>query len=477
MEQRMVDFVAALRAMGARVSVAESADAFMAVEQVGITDRDTFRLALRTTLIKDAQDIPTFEQLFPLYFGSGGPPLMDPQANLSPEEQEMLRQAMQMLLQSMRFDGEENPQSRPLTPEELAQLAALLRMLMEGQNPSQEEMKEMGQQAGVPQAHHPYQQRWLTQRMLRQMGWEELKEALEALLDKLAQMGMSQEAVEQLRQMVGENQQALEEQINQFVGQSIARQMAENPPQKPGPELMERPFQSLTEPEAAELRNQVRRLAAQLRSRAALRQKKGKVGTLDAKATIRANLRYGNVPIELRFKQRHLKPKLLLICDVSTSVRHCAEFMLRLIYEMQDQVGRARSFAFIDHLEDISEPFNEFRPEKAVRRVLQSLPPGSYNTDLGASLDRFVHDHLDAVDRRTTVIIVGDGRNNFNDPRIDHFETIKRRAKRLLWFNPEPEPYWDTGDSDIYQYLPLVDTMHQVSNLAELAEAVSRLFD
>ena len=118
-----------------------------------------------------------------------------------------------------------------------------------------------------------------------------------------------------------------------------------------------------THGEARALRELVRRMAAQLRSRASLRQRKGKVGTLDAKRTIRANQRYGGVPMEIRLKTRRLKPKLVLVCDVSTSVRYCSEFMLRLIYELQDQVSKARSFIFIDDVKEITEYFDETRPD------------------------------------------------------------------------------------------------------------------
>jgi uncharacterized protein with von Willebrand factor type A (vWA) domain len=255
---------------------------------------------------------------------------------------------------------------------------------------------------------------------------------------------------------------------------------------------MHRPFRRLSEEEADALRDEVRRLAARLRSRAALRHRRGKKGVLDPKATIRANLRNGGVPIELRLKTRHLKPKLALICDISTSVRHCAEFMLRLIYELQDQVAKARSFAFIDHIDEISSAFDEHRPDVAVEQVLQNLPAGYYNTDLGASLAQFCKHHLDAVDGRTTaqfckhhldavdgrttVIFLGDGRNNYNNPRTDLVNMLQRRARRVVWMNPEPKPLWGTGDSDIWDYVPHCDHVHQVSNLAELTAAVDRLF-
>src|SRR5262249_49747835 len=149
------------------------------------------------------------------------------------------------------------------------------------------------------------------------------------------------------------------------------------------------------ETEAKRLKEIVRRLAAQLRSRASLRHKKGLRGVLDAKKTIRMNQRYSGVPLEIHLKTRRLKPKLAIICDVSTSVRYCSEFMLRLIYELQDQVSKARSFLFISDIKEVTDYFDEQRPDLAVENVLNDNPPGYYNTNLGNSLDTFQHDHLD----------------------------------------------------------------------------------
>jgi hypothetical protein len=149
--------------------------------------------------------------------------------------------------------------------------------------------------------------------------------------------------------------------------------------------------------------------------------------------------------------------------------------MLRLIYELQDQVAKARSFAFISDIEEVSLDFASYQPEVAVERVLDRLPAGYYNTDLGHSLHSFCRDYLDAIDHRTTVIFVGDGRNNFNDPRLDLVQTIKRRARRVIWLNPESPRLWGSGDSDALEYVPLCDATYEVSNLAQLIEAVDRL--
>jgi uncharacterized protein with von Willebrand factor type A (vWA) domain len=238
---------------------------------------------------------------------------------------------------------------------------------------------------------------------------------------------------------------------------------------------MNRPFNALNDHELDLLRKEVRRLAAALRTRAALRQRRAKSGQLDAKATLRANLKHGSVPVEIKFRHRALKPKLVVICDVSTSMRSCSEFMLSLLYELQDQINKTCAFAFIDHLENISEDLKNRDGRQAVHQVLERMPSGHYNTDLGYSLQNFWDDHLGAIDSRTTFLVVGDGRNNHNDPRLDLFTLLARRSRRTIWLTPEGPPLWGTGDSDMLGYAPICDVVLHATNMAELARAVDKL--
>ncbi len=482
MDQRIIDFIAGLRAAGVRVSIAESEDAFNAARCVGVLDRNEFQSSLRATLVKEANDQPVFDQLFPLYFGSGGPPLLNLTDDLSPEEKQMLAQALRALLEQMQQDErrremQHGQRGNPSATDQLNSLMQLLQWLLQGQNPDQETMDKLGQQSGLPGADHPLQQPWLENRIRRQMGMQLLEQLLAQLPELLKQLGMSQEAIDELMDGMEANREALAEQIAQQVGESIARQRADQHQQQKqdSVDLMDRPFKNLSDHEAQLLRDQVRRLAAQLRSRAALRQKRGKSGTLDVKRTFRANLVYGGVPLELKFKKRHLKPKLLLVCDVSTSMRAVVEFLLRMIYELQDQVASAHSFAFIDDLESISQDFAEYPADVAIEVVLTRLRPGYYNTDLGNSLNTLMRTYAGTIDHRTTVIFVGDARNNYNNPRLDLMEQIQRRSKRIIWLNPEHPRQWGTGDSDMPAYLPYAHAVHRVSTLAELASAVDKL--
>jgi uncharacterized protein len=458
MDSRIVHFITALRASGVRVSLAESQDAFHAIDQLGLEDREVFRLSLKATLVKEAKDGPEFDKLFPLFFGSMQPPMMNGTGEMSIDEQQMLQDALRQILRELQ--------------------AELMRRLAEGRPLTQAELQQLGQQAGLQNANQMYQKQWINRRMLQQLGMQDLQEAIDELMEMLAALGMDDEARQQLRDAMQGNAEALQQQVEDYVGQQIAENMAqEYEKREPLDDLMNRPFESLTERERDELRRQVTRLAARLRSRAALRQKHGKTGTLDPKGTLRANLQYGGIPIKMKFKHKTLKPKLVLIADVSTSMRPVAEFMVRLMYELSDQISRARSFAFINHITDLTHDFDQGRASEVVQDVLERIPPGYYNTDLGAALAEFTRDHFDSVDRRTIVIFLGDGRNNYNDPRIDLVDQIKRRAKRVLWFNPEHPMQWRHGDSDMLQYAPLCHAVQRVSNLAELADAVDRLFD
>ncbi|MFN8527477.1 MAG: VWA domain-containing protein [Anaerolineae bacterium] len=452
----MVDFIRALRAAGVRISLAESMDAMQGVDELGITDRDVFRAAMKTTLVKEARDQNKFEEFFPLFFGAAAPPLQNIPDNLSPEQRDMLQKALEALMGN------------------LGALKDLLRQLIAGQQFSKEQLDQQGQQAGLEQAGDMSQRPWFERRMQRQMSLQQLKQMIDQLIEQLEQMGMGDQELRELREMLEQNAQGLSEQVNQYVGATMAEQMAAREP-KPKEDLLDVPFTRLSDSEVDAIRDEIRRLAAKLRSRAALRQKRAKTGTLDPRRTIRANMRYGGVPMDLQYREKHIKPCLVVICDLSTSMRYCAEFLLTLVYELQDQVARTNSYIFISDLVDISMDFKELQPQDAVGKVLTNNPPGHYSTDLGNSMNTFKRDHMSVITSKTTVIVLGDGRNNYNDPRIDIMQEIMRKSRRLIWFNPESQGQWGTGDSDMHLYAGASHGVYRVTNLRELANAVDKI--
>jgi uncharacterized protein with von Willebrand factor type A (vWA) domain len=372
-----------------------------------------------------------------------------------------------------------------MTPEEAKMFADALRQfaeslrqrmerLMNGEKLSKEELEALGQMVGLNQTDDLRHQEWLAQRMMRALAFPEVQEALRELMEQLQQMGMSRERMEQIREQIAQNMQGIEDQIKQYAGERIAENLSEQPPGESADNLMNRPFHALSDADKKVLQREVRRLAAALKTRIALRQKRAKSGQLDPKGTIRANLKHQGVPIDLRFRDKIRKPKIVVICDISTSMRFCSELMLSFLFALQGQVSKTYAFAFIDHLEFISEEFNGSNADDAISTVLMRMPSGHYNTDLGWSLNGFNEEFMSTLNGQTTLLFVGDGRNNYNDPRLDIFSTMTRRAARTIWLNPEP-PYLWHGDSDMPKYAPLCNNVLKVSNLKELADAVDSL--
>jgi uncharacterized protein with von Willebrand factor type A (vWA) domain len=458
MEERIVRFISALRAGGVRVSLAESADAFRAVEQLGVQQREEFKLSLRATLVKDASSLPTFEELFPLFFDSAdAPPMQNLMEDMSPEEAQMLAQMLRQFNEQLR---------------------KMMEKLLRGEQLSQQELEQLAQLTGLNRMDDMRYRDWMAKRMMRALQFEEVQKAMRELMELMAQMGMNKQRLEQMRELIRQNMEGMQEQVRKFAGQRIAENMSEERPESDIDQLLDRPFSALSDSDMQKLRKEVQRLANRLRSRIALRQKRAKSGQLDAKGTIRANLKNGGVPMEIKHRDHRLKPKLVVICDISTSMRPCSELMLSLVYALQDLITKTHAFAFIDHLEYISPDFAG-RPASeanaAIQQVLVRMPPGYYSTDLGYALEGFSREYMDTIDSRTTFIMVGDGRNNYNNPRLEIFQQMARRARRTIWINTEPPMLWGSGDSDMLKYAPLCDHVVIAATLGELTAAVDHL--
>ena len=199
MEQRIVEFIRALRAAGVRISISESQDAMYSIEEIGIIDPEKFKQALKTTLVKEHRDQPTFSYFFPLFFSSNEPPMNDIMDNLTEEQKQMLEQALQSLMGDMDA------------------LQEMLENLLNGKPLTQEQLDQMGEQAGLPNGDEMYQRAWFERRMERQAQMNSLDRMIAELMEELAEMGMSQEALDQLEEMLRENLEGLSEQITKGI--------------------------------------------------------------------------------------------------------------------------------------------------------------------------------------------------------------------------------------------------------------------
>ncbi len=466
MDDRITEFVRGLRTAGVRVSLAEGLDAFRAIQLLGVQDRVQFRESLRTTLVKEEADFDVFDRLFPLYFTGGDIPLQDASAELNDDELNSLNEALSGMDDQMK---------------------QLLEWLTSGDAPSAEELEALAQAMSERRRDSSRKEMWVTRDMLNALGFDKLEETMMQLMQKLQEMGMRPEAIEQLLGITRQNAETMRDRIAEMVGLEVQRERAEKSGNGLGEgaadpfedDIMNRPFDQLSEFDTDQLRTEVRRLVQQLRTRAALRRKRDRVGKFDPKATIRANQRYGGVPIELKFKQKKQKPSLIFLVDVSGSMERIVEFLLRFMHQLDDQVGKVRIFTYYADLQELDPKISELVARNEVVDAFYLLrrvhPYRPYSTDLGRGLQTFFDQHLFTVDQRSTVVFLGDGRNNYKNPRTDLVKELQRRAKRLIWLNPEAQHKWRYDDSDMGQYARWCDNVHIVQNLAQLSNAIDRL--
>ena len=221
--------------------------------------------------------------------------------------------------------------------------------------------------------------------------------------------------------------------------------------------LLEKSFYHLTEDEIRKMREVVERLAQKIKNILSIRRRRLKRGKLDLHQTLRRNMSHGGIPFELVFKQRKKdRPKLVILCDISSSVANVSRFMLQFVYSLQEAFTKIRAFVFVAELGEVTHVLQEGEIGQAIEKVLEGGDVINVYTrsNFGHAFHHFWQNFLSAIDNKTTVLILGDARNNYNDPRAWCLRDIHNKAKNVVWLNPESPSAWGFGDSVMDKYLP-----------------------
>ena len=242
--------------------------------------------------------------------------------------------------------------------------------------------------------------------------------------------------------------------------------------------LTEKSFYHLTEDEIARMREVVTRLAQRIKNILSIRRKRLKRGKLDLHQTLRRNMARGGIPFEVIYKHRRKdRPKLVILCDVSSSVANVSRFMLQFMYSLQEAFTKIRSYVFVSELGEVTPLFKEKDVSGAIEKALDGGDVINVYTrsNFGFAFHEFWKNHLSAIDNRTTVLILGDARNNYNDPKAWCLRDIHNKAKNVVWLNPESPSAWGFGDSVMDRYLPYCDVVEECRNLRQLAKVVDQI--
>jgi uncharacterized protein with von Willebrand factor type A (vWA) domain len=450
MDGVLAGFVRALRAAGAEASTAESIDAANTLALMGWAPRADLKAALGLVLAKSEAEKRLHDEVFELYFS------LPPEAGAPAK-------------------AEAAPAERLRTGD--AEVDALLDLADDRRGPAGEAGDALRQAlaraagaAGVDEIRFATQAGYFAGRMLESMG-------IGALERRLAgRLGDANPAAQAEVQALGAARERLRRQARALVQQRFELFG------KPATEAfmtevtVQRALGRLAPAEMERMKAAIARMAKKLAAHHSRRQRRLLRGQLDLRRTLRANAGHDGVPFELAFRHRRRdKPRIVAVCDVSGSVAAQVRFLLLFLYALHDVVGELRSFAFSSRLKDVTAPLETLPFDDAMALILKEVGHGS--TDYGQAWVDLHDRHGDSIDRRTTLIVLGDGRSNGTDPRLDLFGELAARAKRVLWLCPEPPGRWGSGDSAILRYRPYCTSLTHCASATDLERTLDEVLE
>jgi uncharacterized protein with von Willebrand factor type A (vWA) domain len=475
-------FVTELRRAGLPVSLTEHLDAAEAVHHIPLEDREALKYALAATLVKSSSHWRAFETAFEVFFAVR---MHGPAGELDADGNEIGENA------EGAGAGEGGTRGRGrsphgaggaegMTPEELAEM--LFKSLMSADNALMNAVARgaVDRYAGM-EPGRPVGGTYYLYRTLRNLD-------LDAVLEKL--MGQARaEAVGALtdleERLVGDEYKARIEKFRRAVESEIRRRLVEDrgaealarSVRKPLPEDID--VMHATRDELAVLHRVLQPLSRKLAVRLARKRRHGRKGPLDFRATMRRSLSTGGVPIEPRFRHpRPAKPEIFVIADISGSVASFARFTLHLVYAISSQFSKVRSFVFVDGIDEVTRFFEGVvDPAEAVARINSEADViwVDGHSDYGHALTEFHRRWGDQVTSRSSVLLLGDARNNYHASQSWVIEDIQRKARHVYWLNPEPRDYWGSGDSIVGEYAAHCDEVVECRTLRQLEHFVGNL--
>ncbi|HSH10605.1 MAG TPA: VWA domain-containing protein [Ilumatobacter sp.] len=471
-------FVQELRSAGLPVSLTENLDAMEAVQHIPIEDRDAFKYALGATMIKNNAHWRAFETVFEVYFSLRGPEYKLVEGDES-QFDELWREMQE---QQQEGEGKSGGGAMDaLTPEEIAQM--LMQALLNGDQAMMRALaKQAVQRFAGMEPGRPVGGTYYLYRTLRNL---DLDGMLDKLMEQSAQQAEGGELTHLEERLEHDEFEHRIEQFKQEIEAEIRRRLVADRGveamaktlRKPLPEDVE--FMHASRDEMQSLKKALQPLTRKLAARLARKRRHGRKGPLDFRNTVRHSLSYGGVPAEPKFKYpRPAKPELMVVADISGSVAAFARFTLMLVYAISGQFSKVRSFVFIDGIDEVTEYFRKTEDiQEAIHRVNTEADVVwvDGHSDYGHAFEVFWERYGKDVGPKTTVLLLGDARNNYHASQAWVVKEIRQKARHVYWLNPEPKSYWNTGDSIVGDYGVHTDGVYECRNLRQLEGFVEKL--
>ncbi len=458
----VLKFVSCSRAAGLRISTSEVLDCINQLELVDCLDEPQFEAVLRANFAKSRREQFHFNRVYELFFHE-----LRQEANIA--HADPLAEQTQKTLQSLSALTEDNPASQ-----------AVLDFL--GGDP-QSFLEQMRQGFGDAGAHGGAAGDGIGSNLGPMIGRLALMLQISAVGEALADYltGQRDHLSWEIRRDLKELFDTRLESARRLLTRGQVP-FDENAPTRISyrqhiDRLGEIHFASLTKKEVESMRAVIEQLVRRLKDTIGRRYAVKNRGALDVKKTLRRAAAYQGIPVELFFRHRPpRKAKIVTLCDVSGSVWSAARFMLNMLYSLQECFTQVRSFVFVAGLEEVTDIFEAHEINQAIEKILKEADI-EYNaaTDYGLTFRQFKKKYMDILNKKTTLIIIGDGRSNYSSPEEQILAEMQERSRRLIWLNPETPYFWYTGDSEMRTYQAYCHEVRPCQNLNQLLDFIKAL--
>lgn len=468
MHSKLVNFVQVLRSHDIRVSPAESLDAVEVVASLGYSDRSLLRDGLAMTLAKTPEEEVTFLKCFDQFFQQKLADFSNDEPSGSQEDEsaaaamdddiQQSTDSASAQLSALEQSAEDNPML-----EALLQTPLMQNLLNNDRNELTLAMNQASEQVGLQKIQMFTQKGQFTRRILDALGEEHIRNVVIEL----------ERAESPALPILQRYRDILREQVRDHVEREYLIQAEGKTRQFMDEILSKTRLNNIEHVYLHRVHGLIRKMAKKLASRHSPKRKLLKRGRLDMAKTLRKGIPHDGIMFNTYWRQvRKEKPQILAVCDVSGSVAAYAKFLLLFLYSMQDVLPKVRSFAFSSHLGEVSAYFDDYPVEKAIELVNWKYGGA---TDYGNSLLDFAKLAMDDINSNTTVIILGDARNNNGDPKLEILQSIYQRSRQVIWLNPESRRSWGSGDSEMLRYQSACHFSAECNNLKQLERIIDQL--
>ena len=436
------DFIHILRSSDLRVSTSESIDAMNVVSEIGFDDKSLLRDSLSFSLAKTLREKEIFNECFDSFFEEN---YMNLKSDELPEENHE---------RDIEFDDLNNSENMQKSLEELYKnsdkTSLMTAMALAARDANLQDIK-LFTQVGM-----------FTRKIFDEMG-------LETLNNDIFQA--SRQGDTKRESELKNTRESLRLEIRDYVENQVKLRTTNAGKQLREDALSQMRLTQADKSDYQIMSGIIKKMARRLISVHSRRKRKSQRGMLDIRSTIRANQEYDGILFETIWKKTKVdRPKIVALCDVSGSVANVSRFFLMFLHSLTEILPNVRTFAFSNKAGEVTDLFENKDIEVAAAETL--LLNGGGSTDYGQAFVDLEGLLENNIDRKTTVIILGDARSNYGDPRCDVLKTIQEKSKRILFLNPEPKSVWGTGDSEMLRFVPYCSKSKVCSSLFDLERVV-----